>query len=113
MGEHVLTGEEAATRRKHRDVVAKGAQHVDIHQDGTEQVRIPIADGGSYDIPWGCLVPKSLANVLVAGRCLSATREGHGHGAHHGSLHGHGAGRRDCRGARHPERAHSMCGSFR
>ena len=78
MGEYVLTGEEAAAAAKHRDVVAKGAQHVDIHLAGTAQVRIPIADGGSYDIPWGCLVPKSLANVLIAGRCLSATREGMG-----------------------------------
>jgi hypothetical protein len=77
-GEHVLTGEEAVAGRKHADVVAKGAQHVDIHQDGIKQVRIPIADGGSYDIPWGCLVPKGLSNVMVAGRCLSATREGMG-----------------------------------
>ncbi|MCC6533140.1 MAG: FAD-dependent oxidoreductase [Burkholderiales bacterium] len=78
MGEHVLTGDEAVNARKHKDVVAKGAQHVDIHQDGIKQVRIPIANGGSYDIPWGCLVPKKLPNVLVAGRCLSATREGMG-----------------------------------
>jgi hypothetical protein len=77
-GEHVLTGDEAIKARKHKDVVAKGAQHVDIHQDDIKQVRIPIANGGSYDIPWGCLVPKKLPNVLVAGRCLSATREGMG-----------------------------------
>lgn len=78
MGEHVLSGDEASGARKHKDVVAKGAQHVDIHQDGIRQVRIPIANGGSYDIPWGCLVPKKLPNVMVAGRCLSATREGMG-----------------------------------
>jgi hypothetical protein len=78
MGEHVLTGDEVINGRKHKDVVAKGAQHVDIHQDGTKQVRIPIANGGSYDIPWGCLVPKKLANVMIAGRCLSATREAMG-----------------------------------
>jgi len=78
IGEHVLTGEEAANARKHQDVVAKGAQHIDIHQDGIKQVRIPIANGGSYDIPWGCMVPKKLVNVMVAGRCLSATREGMG-----------------------------------
>jgi hypothetical protein len=78
VGEHVLTGEEAINARKHKDVVAKGAQHVDIHQDGIKQVRIPIANGGSYDIPWGCLVPKKLENVMIAGRCLSATREGMG-----------------------------------
>jgi len=76
MGEYVLTGEEAVAATKHAAVIAKGAQHVDIHRAGAAQVRIPIADGGSYDIPWGCLVPKNLANIMVAGRCLSATREG-------------------------------------
>jgi hypothetical protein len=78
-GEYVLTREDVVSGRKFPDTaVAKGAQHVDIHQSGTTQIRIPIANGGSYDIPFGCLVPKNLANVMVAGRCLSATREGMG-----------------------------------
>jgi hypothetical protein len=37
-----------------------------------------IKDGGSYDIPYGCLLPRNTSNLLVAGRCLSATREAHG-----------------------------------
>jgi hypothetical protein len=37
-----------------------------------------IKDGGSYDVPFGCLLPKGTTNLLVAGRCLSATREAHG-----------------------------------
>ncbi|WP_299451471.1 FAD-dependent oxidoreductase [uncultured Pigmentiphaga sp.] len=79
MGDYLLTKEDVVSGRKHPDtVVAKGAQHVDIHQSGTTQIRIPIANGGSYDIPFGCLLPKGLKNVMVAGRCLSATREGMG-----------------------------------
>jgi hypothetical protein len=58
--------------------VAKGCHHVDIHQSGTGQIRIPVANGGSYDIPWGCLVPRKLNNVLVAGRCVSADRRANG-----------------------------------
>ena len=42
-----------------------------------EQTAATIKDGGSYDIPFGCLVPKGLRNVLVSGRCLSATRDAH------------------------------------
>jgi hypothetical protein len=49
-----------------------------VHGDGTHQLRRPIRDGGSYDIPLGCLIPKGLKNLMLAGRCLSATREAHG-----------------------------------
>lgn len=77
-GDDVLTGEDVLQARKRDDGVAKGCHHVDIHQDGTGQIRIPVADGGSYDIPLGSLLPRDLANVAVAGRCLSATREAHG-----------------------------------
>ncbi|HOB21493.1 MAG TPA: FAD-dependent oxidoreductase [Bacillota bacterium] len=75
IGEYVLTGEDARSGRKFSDGVAKGCHHIDIHQEGTKQIRIPIANGGSYDIPFRCLIPKGLKNVLVAGRCFSADRE--------------------------------------
>jgi len=78
MGEYVLTGDEAAKGVKQRDVITKGAHHIDIHQDGTRQVRIPIADGGSYDIPFGCLIPKNVRNLLTAGRCISTDRVANG-----------------------------------
>ena len=29
-----------------------------------------------YDVPYGCLLPKKIDNLLVAGRCVSATKEG-------------------------------------
>ena len=77
VGEHTLTGEDVLNAVKRDDGIAKGGHHVDIHGDGTDQVRRPIRDGGSYDIPFGCLVPKDTKNLLVAGRCLSADREAH------------------------------------
>jgi hypothetical protein len=64
--------------RKFDDGVAKGGHHIDIHGSGTHQKRTPVKDGRSYDIPYGCLVPQRLSNVLVAGRCLSSTREANG-----------------------------------
>lgn len=72
-------GEEDVLRaRKRDDGIGKGSHHVDIHQSGTGQVRIPVDDGGSYDIPWGCLLPRGLHNVVAAGRILSADRGAHG-----------------------------------
>ncbi len=77
-GEAFLTGDEVRHARKHADGVAKGCHHIDLHQSGTGQVRIPVAGGGSYDIPWGCLLPQGLQNVAMAGRCISADREANG-----------------------------------
>jgi hypothetical protein len=78
VGDYILTEEDVLQAKKRPDGVAKGCHHVDIHQDGTGQIRIPVADGGSYDIPLGSLLPKGLENVVIAGRCLSASREAQG-----------------------------------
>lgn len=75
VGEYVLTGDDVVEGRSFETAVARGGHHVDIHGSGTDQERIPVEDGGSYDIPYECLIPAGLENVLVAGRCLSADRE--------------------------------------
>jgi len=77
-GEVVLTKEDVLEGRKRADGVAKGSHHIDLHGAGMEQTRVPVKDGRSYDIPYGCLIPKGLDNLLVAGRCLSSTRDANG-----------------------------------
>jgi len=77
VGEYVLTGDDIMEARKRSDGVAKGCHELDIHLADTGHVRSAIKDGGSYDIPLGCLIARDLSNVLVAGRCLSSTREAH------------------------------------
>lgn len=78
LGETVLTAEDVLQGRKRADGVAKGAHELDLHGAGDAHRREMIKDGGSYDIPFGCLLPRNVDNLLVAGRCLSATREAHG-----------------------------------
>jgi len=73
-----LTEDAVINARKTPDGVARGAHHIDLHGAGTVQRRIPVRDGGSYDIPFGCLLPRGLRNVLVAGRCLLSTRAANG-----------------------------------
>jgi hypothetical protein len=77
-GEKSLTEDDVLQARKRDDGIGKGSHHVDIHQSGTGQIRIPVKDGGSYDIPWGCLLPRGVPNVVAAGRILSADRGAHG-----------------------------------
>ncbi|MGE0804954.1 MAG: FAD-dependent oxidoreductase [Burkholderiaceae bacterium] len=74
----VLTERDVRHGRKRDDGIGKGSHHIDIHQSGLGQIRIPVEDGGSYDIPWSCLLPTGLRNVLIAGRCVSADRPAHG-----------------------------------
>lgn len=78
VGKATLTQEQVLAAAKCEDGIGKGSHHVDIHQSGTGQVRIPVTGGGSYDIPWGCLVPEKLTNVLAAGRILSSDRGANG-----------------------------------
>ncbi len=78
LGEYVLTGADVLAGRKRADGICKGAHELDVHGAGSAHRREMIAEGGSYDVPFGCLLPKRTANMLVAGRCLSATREAHG-----------------------------------
>lgn len=78
VGDYVLTRDDVFEARKRDDGIGKGSHHIDIHQEGIKQVRIPVAGGGSYDMPYDMLVVKGLENVFVAGRCMSADREAHG-----------------------------------
>jgi hypothetical protein len=78
LGEQYLTYEDVKNARKREDTICKGAHHIDVHGAGQAQLREPIKDGGSFDIPLGCLIPKNTKNLFMAGRCLSASREAHG-----------------------------------
>lgn len=90
MGDYKLTEKDVMDGRKFDDGITKGCHHIDIHQEGTKQVRIAVANGGSYDIPYGCLIPLTLENVLIAGRCMSADRPAHGSARLMGSCIGMG-----------------------
>ena len=73
MGDYVLTGEDCVTGRAFDDVVAMGGYHVDIHRpDGTW---VNSTDTQAYDIPFRSLVARGVQNLLMAGKCLSATHE--------------------------------------
>ncbi len=81
MGDYVFTVEDYLARRSFEDEIGRNCYWIDCHaKKGTvNPVKIPeeqkhYAPGESHGIPWRCLVPKGLENLLVAGRCLSVER---------------------------------------
>jgi hypothetical protein len=78
VGRHVLTGQEAIECVPFEDVVAHGSYIIDIHdpQGRRKAIGGPIR-GECYDIPYRSLLPKSVDNLLVAGRCISSDHVAH------------------------------------
>jgi hypothetical protein len=81
MGDYVLCGKDVIEERKFPDVIGKsafpaGAVHVvGPGTLGTMKPPDVPKSGGSHDIPYRCLVPREIENLLVAGKAVSAHRE--------------------------------------
>jgi hypothetical protein len=106
LGDYILTGDDVHTGRKFPDAIARGSWWIDIHcplghtypvhlctvecprgatcpfwaaeharsMHSTAELYPP--DDDWYDIPYRCLTPQAVDNLLVSGRCVSATHEG-------------------------------------
>jgi hypothetical protein len=76
-GEYMLTGDDIVSCRRFPDAIAVASYPIDLHHaKGGDCTMVYCED--SYDIPYRCLVPKTIDNLLVAGRCASTTHEAHG-----------------------------------
>jgi len=80
-GDYVLTKEDIIQNRKFDDGIAMCGYMIDIHHSKGE-LQQPFVDHGGpekgFDIPYRCLLPKGVENLIVAGRCISTTFEAHG-----------------------------------
>ena len=75
-GLHILTADEIINCTQFEDSIALGNYDIDIHNPtGTGTSHRFFGDGEYYTIPYRSLLPKEFNNLLVAGRCLSATHE--------------------------------------
>ena len=73
MGDYVLTGNDWRERRSFADEIGRNCYYIDIH--GSDKPAQRYKKGESHGIPYRCLTPKGLRNVLTAGRCISADSE--------------------------------------
>jgi hypothetical protein len=80
VGEYVLTVEDARTGAEFDDIVARKYGAIDANQLYIGEM----ASGFAY--PYRSLLPKQVENLLVAGRCGSATFLGHAAGKSMGNM---------------------------
>ena len=90
LGDYCITREDYIERRSFSDEICRNSYYLDVHRTKFEQE--PESDdaltyakkthqygkGESHGIPYRCLTPKGLSNVLIAGRNVSADRSIHG-----------------------------------
>jgi hypothetical protein len=75
-GEYTLTADDVLSARKFPDGIARSAYPIDIHSPtGAGTVIRDVPKGDYYEIPYRCLLPLGLDNLLVAGRSISSTHE--------------------------------------
>lgn len=76
-GRDTLDAEYVRALGRHSDSIGCCAWPIEVHPAGQESTWEWIPNGGYYQIPFGTMVPRGPANLLVAGRCISATTEAH------------------------------------
>ncbi|MDQ0340554.1 hypothetical protein J2S00_003378 [Caldalkalibacillus uzonensis] len=76
IGQYTLTKDDVVHARKFDDVIAKSGYPIDIHDPTKKGLQVAFVSGdGTFDIPYRCLVPQKISNLLAAGRCISTTHE--------------------------------------
>lgn len=77
-GHYEITSEDVLSGAKFDDSIGEACFPIDIHDPDTGQASLQdIGGDGSFGLPFRCLIPKRLRNVLVAGRCISADTIAH------------------------------------
>ena len=75
-GEYTLTVEDLKSLARFDDAVAVANYDIDIHNpEGAGTSHYYFGAGEWYEIPYRCLIPKGMNNLLVTGRCISSTHE--------------------------------------
>lgn len=86
VGDHTLTEDDYRKRASFADEIGRNSYYIDIHHSEHEMSLEKMGKfdwkqrcsryekGESHGIPYRCLVPKKLNNVLVAGRSISCDR---------------------------------------
>jgi hypothetical protein len=76
-GDYRLTADDVLEARAFDDQIGLCGAPIEDHHSGADTVWRYLPDGATVGIPYRCLLVRDAANVLVAGRCFSATHDAH------------------------------------
>lgn len=77
LGEYRLTGEDVLSARQFEDQIGICGAPIEDHRPGADTKWQYLPEGQCVGIPFRTLVPRGIENLLVAGRCFSATHDAH------------------------------------
>ena len=75
VGDYVLTGEDVLSAARFDDAIASGAWPQEFHVSGKGTEYVWLEPGAFYQVPYRALIARDADNLLLAGRCMSATHE--------------------------------------
>jgi hypothetical protein len=76
VGQYVISEDDIKAGKRFDDAIASGCWYLDVHpQQATsgDCNKLPPFWPNAYDIPYRTILPQNISNLLVAGRCHSAT----------------------------------------
>lgn len=76
VGDYVFTADDWHARRTFDDEIGRNCYFIDVHKANHPQIHY--GRGESHGIPYRCMTPSKLRNVLTAGRCISTDDESYG-----------------------------------
>ena len=76
-GEYRLTREDVLSARQFDDQIGLCGAPIEDHHPGSDTEWQYLPDGQCVGIPYRTLIPQKVENLLVAGRCFSATHDAH------------------------------------
>lgn len=76
-GDYRLTREDVLSGRMFDDTIGLCGAPIEDHHAGADTVWQYLPEGAAVGIPYRALIVRDAANVLVAGRCFSATHDAH------------------------------------
>jgi hypothetical protein len=76
VGRYTLTRDDVLAGRRFDDAVARAAWPIELWHEGEPGATYEyLEDGDAYEIPLRCLRARDVANLYMAGRCMSASHE--------------------------------------
>ena len=73
-GQYILTEEDFLNRARFHDGLVRGDWYIDVHSVNANLIHKKAYDPGEYyEIPYRSMVCSEVENLVVAGRCISAT----------------------------------------